>query len=103
MVRVSSTHPSLRAVIAGSARSKKIQIWPPFPERERSKTAGTFNSWHVSRKARESYSQAFLSKSAARNQHVSSGRERVHANGLLAQQVVLDDCVGQRDELPCLL
>jgi hypothetical protein len=64
----------VRAGIAGSARSKKIQMWPPFPERERSKAAGTFNSWQVSRKARESYSQVILSKSAARNQHVSSGR-----------------------------
>src|SRR5674476_518644 len=73
MVRVSSTHPSLRAVIAGNARSKKIQMWPPFPERERSKAAGTFNSWQVSTKASESYSHVFLSKSAARNQHVSSG------------------------------
>src|ERR1035441_769908 len=74
MVRVRITHPNLRAVIAGSARSKKIQTWPPFPERERSKTAGAFNSWQVSRKARESYSQVFLSKSAARNQQVSSGK-----------------------------
>jgi hypothetical protein len=39
---------SLRAVIAGNARSKKIQMWPPFPERERSNAAGTFNSWQVS-------------------------------------------------------
>jgi len=74
MVRVRITHPSLRAVIAGRARSKKIQMWPPFPERERSKAAGTLNSLQVSRKAWESYSHVFLSKSAARNQHVSSGR-----------------------------
>src|SRR6516165_9975017 len=74
MVRVRITHPSLRAVIAGEARSKKIQIWPPLPERERSRAAGTANSRQVSRKARESYSHVFLSKSAARNQHVSSGR-----------------------------
>src|SRR5271165_1255743 len=74
MVRVRIRHPSLRAVIADSARSKKIQTWPPFPERERSKAAGTLNSWQVSRKAWASYSQVFLSKSAARNQHVSSDR-----------------------------
>src|SRR4051812_47648317 len=30
-------------------------------------------------------------------------QERVHADGLLAQEVALDDSVGQRDELPCLL
>ena len=49
-------------------------MWPPFPERERSRAAGTLNSWQVSTKAWESYSQVFLSKSTARNQHVSSGR-----------------------------
>ena len=43
-----------------------------FPERERSNAAGTLNSWHVSRKASASYSQVFLSRSAARNQQVSS-------------------------------
>src|SRR5436190_17186448 len=77
MVRVRIKHPSLRAVVAGSARSKKIQVCPPFPERERSRAAGTLSSWQVSRKARESYSQVFLSKSAARNQHVSSGRRGI--------------------------
>ena len=30
-------------------------------------------------------------------------QEGVHANGFLTQQVVLDDCVGQRKELPGLL
>src|SRR5437867_10881359 len=74
MVRVRITHPSLRAVIADRARSKKIQMWPPFPERERSRAAGTLHSWQVSTKAWESYSQVFLSKSTARNQHVSSRR-----------------------------
>ncbi len=34
----------------------------------------TFNSWQASRKAKESYSHVALSKSAARNQHVSLGR-----------------------------
>src|ERR1019366_5861600 len=85
MVRVSSTHPSLRAVIAGNARSKTVPMWPPFPERERSTAAGTFNSRHVSRKARESYSHVVLSKSAARNQHVSSGRRAYTPSILLAE------------------
>ena len=31
------------------------------------------------------------------------GQEGIHANGFLAQEVVLDDGVGQREELPCLL
>src|ERR1039458_5226738 len=74
MVRVRITQPSLRAVIADSPRSKKIQIWPPFPERERSRAAGTLKSRHVSRNARESYSHVLLSKSAARKKHVSSER-----------------------------
>src|ERR1035438_7628185 len=74
MVRVRITQPSLRAVIADSPRSKKIQIWPPFPERERSRAAGTLKSRHVSRNARESYSHVLLSKSAARKRHVSSER-----------------------------
>src|ERR1017187_10987054 len=99
MVRVSSTHPSLRAVIAGNARSKKIQMWPPFPERERSKAAGTFNSLQVSRNASESYSHVFLSKSAARNQHVSSGSSAYTPIVSLPRRW-LNDRVGQREELP---
>jgi hypothetical protein len=31
------------------------------------------------------------------------GQQRIHANGVLAQEVVLDDGVGHREELPCLL
>jgi hypothetical protein len=102
MVRVRITQPSLRAVIADSPRSKKIQIWPPFPERERSRAAGTLKSRHVSRNARESYSHVLLSKSAARKKHVSSERRGYRPTVFLAQEVVLDYGVGQRDELPRL-
>ena len=41
MASVSSNAPSRRARAADTACSKKIQTWPPFPDRERSSAAGT--------------------------------------------------------------
>ena len=74
MVRVRIAQPSFRAVVAGIARSKNIHTWPPFPDRERSSAAGTFNSRQTARNAAASFCHAFLSKSTARNQQVSSCR-----------------------------
>jgi hypothetical protein len=39
---------------------KNIQTWPPFPERERSKTAGTFISRQAARNAAASFCQGLL-------------------------------------------
>ena len=72
MVRVKMAQPSLRAVIAGTACSKKIQTWPPLPDLDRSSAADTHISRQVSMNAIESSCQVFLSKSTARNQQVSS-------------------------------
>src|SRR5271167_4959679 len=47
-------------------------MWPPFPERERSKEAGTPIARQVSRYAPASSCHDCLSKSTARNQQVSS-------------------------------
>jgi hypothetical protein len=48
------------------AESKKIQTCAPLPERERSRLAGTVNSWHVNMNASASCSHVFLSKSIAK-------------------------------------
>ena len=55
---------------------KKTQTWPPLPDRDRSRAAGTFNSVQVSRNARASYSQVFaqrpgpmISKKLSRNEY----------------------------------
>ncbi len=74
IVLVSRAQASFRARVAGSGVSKKIQICPPRPDRERSRDAGMHHSRHVSRKAAQSSCQLALSKSAARNQQVSSRR-----------------------------
>src|SRR5271157_3872625 len=103
MVRVRIRHPNLRAVIADSARSKKIQMWPPFPERERSKAV-----WHTQLLAglKKSLSVILprLLVEVCREKPARFVRqEGIYANGFLAQEVVLDDGVGHREELPCLL
>ena len=41
IVSVRMWEPSLRASAAGIASSKNIQICPPFPDRDRSRAAGT--------------------------------------------------------------
>jgi hypothetical protein len=74
MARVSIALPSFRAVDACIASSKKIQTCPPRPERDRSRAAATPRSRHAWIYARTSSCQPSLSKSAARNQHVSSCR-----------------------------
>ena len=73
IVSVRIAAPSCRAVRAGIGSEKKIQTWPPLPERDRSRAAGTPFAWHVSIIADASAAQLALSKSAARNQQVSSG------------------------------
>src|ERR1035437_10027897 len=55
----------------GNRRQRTLKEDPNVAAFSRTRT---FQGRHVSRKARESYSHAVLSKSAARNQHVSSGR-----------------------------
>src|SRR5271170_2759065 len=74
MVRVSREHPSLLASAASTGRSKNIQMCAPFPDRDLSTTAGTWNRRHVSRNAAASAIHDFLSKSTARSQHISSDR-----------------------------
>jgi hypothetical protein len=51
MIRVRITQPSFLTVEAGIARSKNIQTWPPFPDRERSNAAGTLSSLQAARNA----------------------------------------------------
>ena len=81
---------------------------PLFPSRNRTpisrrRTGRTFNSVQVSRKAKASYSQVFLSKSAARNQHVSSGRITYTPMVSFAQEMLLDDGVGHWEKPLCFL
>ena len=57
---------------SGNRSIKNIHTWPPFPDRERSKTAGTFISRQATRNEAASFCQVFLSKSTARSQQVSS-------------------------------
>ena len=61
-----------RAMTAGTGELKKNQTWAPLPDRERSTAVGMSKPWQVSTKAATSSSQDSLSKSAARNQQVSS-------------------------------
>ena len=58
--------PSLRASPAGIACSKKSQMCPPWPERERSRAAARSRRRQVSRTSRASSSHSALSRSAAR-------------------------------------
>jgi len=62
------TQPSLRAVIADSPRSKKIQIWPPSGARTL-QAAGTLKSG-MSQGMPGVILHVLLSKSAARKRHV---------------------------------
>src|SRR6266571_3663110 len=73
IVAVSRSVPRRLASAAGTGSAKKIQAWAPLPERDRSMATGPPRARAVSRKAATSRIQDFLSKSAARNQHVSSG------------------------------
>jgi hypothetical protein len=72
IVSVRMSAPSARASRAGIGSEKKIQTWPPSPERERSSAAGMPLVRHVCMKARESSAQCSPSKSAARNEQRSS-------------------------------
>ncbi|MCC6898750.1 MAG: hypothetical protein IT377_07230 [Polyangiaceae bacterium] len=65
--------PILRAIIAGTGAVKKNHTCAPFPERERSTSTGKPSLSAVSANARASSFHVLLSKSTARNQHVSSG------------------------------
>jgi hypothetical protein len=59
-----------RGLAAGYARPP---AWAPLPERDRSTVAGTRTCRQGSMNAPKSSIQVLLSKSTARNQHVSSG------------------------------
>ncbi len=74
MVSVIRKQPSLRAATAGTGEPKKNQACAPLPERDRSMATGKPCRRQVSAKAVTSSCQVFLSKSAARNQQVSTGR-----------------------------
>jgi hypothetical protein len=63
--------PIFRADEAETGSEKKIHIWPPLPDLDRS--IGTLNAGQVSRKACVSSSHVALSKSDAGNRQVSSG------------------------------
>jgi hypothetical protein len=73
IVSVKRAVPSRRACGAGIGSAKKIQTCPPLPDRERSRTAGIPLSRQVAMNARASRAHDDLSKSAARNQQLSSG------------------------------
>ena len=82
-----------------------LQTWPPLPDRDRSRHASMPLSRQVCRNAAASCRHSFSSKSAARNQQVSSGSKRIHARDEIARapfagaEVPGDDVVGDRDEL----
>src|SRR6266567_4619945 len=78
-------------------------MWPPFPERERSKTAGTLNCRQVSKESLGVILPSLLVEICREKPARFVGQEGVQAHGFLAQEVVLDDGVGNRQELPCLL
>src|SRR5689334_5588233 len=59
-------------LIAGYGRSKKIQTWPPFPERERSRYAGIPFISHPLINRLHSSSQFLSSKSATINHEALS-------------------------------
>ena len=69
---VSRCAPRRLANAAGSASSKNIQTWAPWPERDRSMAAWSERVRHARAKARASSRQSALSKSTARKWHVSS-------------------------------
>ena len=73
IVSVMRWHPILRAVAAGTGSEKKNHTCAPFPDRERSTSTGRSRRRAVSANARTSSFHEPLSKSTARNQHVSSG------------------------------
>lgn len=62
-----------RAVAAAIGTAKKNQTWAPSPERDLSTAQLRLNWSAVSTKAVTSRRQSSLSKSMARNEHVSSG------------------------------
>ncbi len=66
--------PGLRAAAADIGDVKKNQTWAALPERDRSTAAGIPTRWQVSTNALTSTIHVLLSKSTARNQHVSSER-----------------------------
>jgi hypothetical protein len=63
-----------RATDAETGSAKKNQACAPFPDRDRSTAIGTPDERHVSANAATSSLHESPSKSAARNQHVSSSR-----------------------------
>src|SRR5205085_11417165 len=73
IVAVTRSVPRRLASAAGTGSAKKIQACAPLPERDRSMATGTPFVRVASRNAETSFIQDFLSKSAARNQQVSSG------------------------------
>jgi hypothetical protein len=72
MASVTRWQPIFRATLAATGAEKKNQAWAPFPERERSTDTAAPTDRHASTKAATSSIQVALSKSAARNQQVSS-------------------------------
>jgi hypothetical protein len=74
IVSVMREQPIWRAVEAATGAEKKNQTWAPLPERDRSTAAGRPCARQVSAKTATSSVHDALSKSAARNQQVSSVR-----------------------------
>ena len=72
MVSVMMWQPILRAVAAATGVAKKNQTCAPLPERERSTATASPSRRHVCLNARTSSIHELLSKSTAKNQHVSS-------------------------------
>src|SRR5580658_10462039 len=72
MVLVSSAAPNRLAKVAEIGAAKNTQTCAPFPERDRSSAAGTFIPRQDSTKACASRFHDSPSKSAAKNQQVSS-------------------------------
>jgi len=73
-VSVINADPNRRAREAEIGSSKKIHAWAPLPERDRSMATGTSQAWQAWAKAFTSRRHSASSKSAAKNQQVSSGR-----------------------------
>ena len=87
MVRVSSTHASLRAEIAGSARSKKDPNYvTALPGAGTFQSGGTFDSWQVSGNARESLPPSVFVEVCREEPARFVWKERIHTDDFLAQE-----------------
>lgn len=71
---VMSALPKSRASFALMGRSKKNQIWPPFPDLERSTLACRPRDFATVRMAETASCQPFLSKSITKTDVVESSR-----------------------------